>query len=54
MRGRMMDAGGFMKSALGLVLVLVGLAVISGLDKSIEAALVAWSPDWLTGLTSRF
>lgn len=54
MRGRLMDAGGFMRSALGLVLVLVGLAVISGLDKSIEAALVAWSPDWLTELTTRF
>lgn len=54
MRNRMMGAGGAMKFALGLVLVVVGIAVISGLDKSIEAVLVRWSPEWLTGLTTTF
>ncbi len=54
MRNRMMDAGGMMKFALGLILVLVGFAVVSGVDKSIEAALVAWSPEWLTNLTTKF
>ena len=43
-----------MKTALGLVLVLVGLAVASGLDKTIEAKLVDWSPMWLTDLTTRY
>lgn len=54
MRNRMMGAGGAMKFALGLVLVVVGIAVVSGLDKSIEAVLVRWSPDWLTGLTTAY
>jgi cytochrome c-type biogenesis protein len=54
LRGRMLTAGGAMKAALGLVLVLVGLAVASGLDKSIEAKLVDWSPMWLTDLTTRY
>lgn len=54
MRNRMMDAGGVLKPALGLVLVLVGFAVITGLDKAIETALVDISPDWLTRLTTRF
>lgn len=54
LRNRILDAGGAVKSALGLVLVLVGVAVVSGLDKAIEAQLVAWSPEWLTVLTTRF
>lgn len=54
LRGRMLNAGSLAKSALGLVLVTVGIAVVSGADKAIEAVLVAWSPDWLTALTTRF
>jgi cytochrome c-type biogenesis protein len=54
LRGRMLAAGGTLKAALGLILVLVGLAVASGLDKAIEAKLVDWSPMWLTELTTRF
>jgi cytochrome c-type biogenesis protein len=54
LRGRMLAAGGTMKVGLGLVLLLVGLAVTSGLDKTIEAKLVDWSPMWLTDLTTRY
>lgn len=54
LRGRLMNAGGPMKAALGLLLVVVGLLVVTGLDKHVEAALVAASPDWLTRLTTRF
>lgn len=54
MRGRLISTGGTMKKALGVLLVIVGAAVILGLDKSVEATLVAWSPDWLTALTTRF
>ena len=39
---------------LGAVLVVVGTLVMSGLDKSAEAAIVAASPKWLTDLTTRF
>jgi cytochrome c biogenesis protein CcdA len=54
LRGRMLATGGIMKSALGLMLILVGIAVMTSLDKRIEAALVAISPEWLTSLTTRF
>ena len=53
-RGRLMSVGQAMKAALGALLALVGLAILTGLDKRIEAALVAASPDWLTDLTTRF
>lgn len=54
LRGRMMNAGSAVKSLLGLVLIIVGLAVASGFDKAIEAKLVDWSPVWLTELTTRY
>ena len=54
LRGRMMSAGRSMKAALGGVLVTIGFAVISGLDKVVEARLVDLSPAWLTDLTTRF
>jgi cytochrome c-type biogenesis protein len=43
---------GLAKAALGVVLVLVGLLVLTGIDKKLEAALVEWSPEWLTRLTT--
>ncbi len=54
LRGRMLNAGGAMKMALGALLLLVGLAVVTGFDKSVETKLVAWSPAWLTELTTRY
>lgn len=54
LRTRMLEAGGLMKLVLGLVLVTVGVLVIAGLDKTIKAKLVAWSPQWLTNLTTMF
>jgi len=41
------------KKFLGGFLMLIGILVFSGLDKSIEAFLVKISPDWLTDLTTR-
>jgi cytochrome c-type biogenesis protein len=43
-----------MKAALGLLLVAIGALVLAGVDKSVEAALVNASPQWLTDLTTRF
>jgi len=42
------------KIALGILFVAIGALVISGLDRSVETALVAASPQWLTELTTRF
>ena len=53
-RDRMLAASSKMKMALGVVLVVTGLFILSGLDKRAEAALVRASPDWLTRLTTQF
>jgi cytochrome c-type biogenesis protein len=42
------------RRVLGIVLVLVGAAIVVGVDKSLETWLVDRSPDWLTRLTTRF
>ena len=51
-RGRMLSAGGTGKRVLGGLLVVVGLLIVSGGDKLVEAALVTASPDWLVDLTT--
>lgn len=53
-RNQLMGTGKAGKMVLGLALLTIGILVVSGLDKQIEAALVAASPDWLTELTTRF
>jgi len=53
-RGRWLAAGAGMKSALGLFLLVIGLLIISGADKTFETFLVDVSPEWLTNLTTRY
>jgi cytochrome c-type biogenesis protein len=53
-RDRILSAAQGMKAALGLLLVAIGALVLAGVDKSVEAALVNASPQWLTDLTTRF
>ncbi|GEP00171.1 cytochrome c biogenesis CcdA family protein [Methylobacterium haplocladii] len=53
-RDRMMSLGKGMRAALGAILVVTGLVIVSGYDKLLETALVDASPDWLTNLTTRF
>jgi len=53
-RNRLLAAGKGAKQGLGIVLIAIGILVISGLDKRIEAVLVSASPAWLTDLTTRF
>lgn len=53
-RNRMMEAGSGLKTLLGALLVVVGLLILTGYDKKIEAALVDASPAWLNTLTTRF
>ena len=49
-----MSAGKLGKGVLGAAFILIGMAIVSGADKRIEAALVAASPAWLTELTTSF
>ena len=53
-RGGMLAGGSVIKQALGLFLVVIGLLVVTGLDRSVEAGLVEASPQWLTNITTRF
>ncbi len=53
-RGRLMGAGKAGKLLLGATALAVAALILSGADRSIETALVAASPAWLTDLTTRF
>ena len=53
-RGRMMQGGKATKVALGLLLVVLGALIISGVDRQLETWLVDASPAWLTTLTTSF
>jgi cytochrome c biogenesis protein CcdA len=53
-RDRLLSAGKLGKSLLGAALIVIGIAIVSGADKKIEAILVEVSPQWLTELTTRF
>lgn len=51
-RERMRTAGESGKRLLGLALGILGLLMISGLDRVLESRLIDLSPDWLTRLTT--
>ena len=53
-RSRLMSAGKLGKGLLGAAFIVIGIAIVSGADKRIEAALVEASPAWLTELTTSF
>jgi cytochrome c-type biogenesis protein len=53
-RGKLLTTSGTLKIAMGVILVIVGISILTGIDKRIEAKLVDLSPDWLTELTTRY
>lgn len=53
-RGKLMSAGKSGKIVLGVAMLLLGISILTGLDKSFEAWVLKISPDWLTDLTTRF
>jgi len=53
-RGNLLNVGVLGKHVLGATLIVVGVSIFAGWDKSIETWLVANSPAWLTALTTRF
>ena len=53
-RSRLMSAGKLGKGLLGAAFIVIGVAIVSGADKRVEAALVDASPAWLTQLTTSF
>ena len=54
LRGKLGGAGKFGKMALGALLLVMGLLIVSGLDRTLETWLVDISPMWLTELTTRY
>lgn len=53
-RDRIMAAQSALRTTLGVTLMLFGLLVLTGHDRSIAIALERASPDWLTRLTTSF
>lgn len=53
-RGRMMEAGQKARKIFGAALLLIGILVLSGADKSFEKWALNVMPDWLVTLTSRY
>lgn len=53
-RNRLLLTGKVARVALGVLLILIGLFIVTGIDKRIESHLVDASPQWLTHLTTRF
>lgn len=53
-RGKMANIGNKGKKILGGIMLVLGLLIVSGLDKQLEIALLNISPDWLTRLTTKF
>jgi cytochrome c-type biogenesis protein len=53
-RNRLMRTGKGLRAALGALLILVGVLILAGVDKRLEAALVDAAPEWLVDLTTRY
>jgi cytochrome c-type biogenesis protein len=53
-RGALLSVGGVVKSVLGACFVLIGVMVLSGLDRRFEALVLSISPEWLTRFTASF
>lgn len=47
MRGKLQAAGKYGKYALGGIMIVLSIFILSGVDKSMEGLLVQISPDWL-------
>ena len=53
-RGRLAGAGQTGKGVLGGLLLVMGVLIVSGLDRTLEVWLIDVSPMWLTELTTRY
>lgn len=53
-RATLLSAGSGMKSALGLLFLVIGFLIITGADKRLEAFVVDASPQWLIDLSTQF
>jgi len=52
LRGRLRSVGSAGKTVLGTLFIAIGLLALTGLDKTLETALLSASPAWLTAFTT--
>ena len=53
-RGRLVSVGKHGKQLFGFVLLVVGVLIATGVDKSLEAWILNRTPDWLTAVTTKY
>jgi cytochrome c-type biogenesis protein len=53
-RGRLLNVGKYGKQLFGFTLVLLGVLIATGTDKSFEAWILNRTPEWLTEVTTRY
>ena len=53
-RGGIAHAGKAGKRALGALMVVLAIFILTGIDKSVESVVVAWLPGWVTDITTLF
>lgn len=53
-RGRLLDAGKFGRKALGIIMLALGVAILTGSDKIFESWVLSVAPEWLVKLTTAY
>jgi cytochrome c biogenesis protein CcdA len=53
-RGRLLSVGKYGKQVFGLVMLVLGVLIATGTDKSVQAWILDRTPDWLTAATTKF
>jgi cytochrome c-type biogenesis protein len=53
-RGRLLSVGKYGKQVFGLIMLVLGVLIATGADKSFEAWILDHTPVWLTTVTTRF
>src|ERR1700733_1597484 len=53
-RGRLLNVGKYGKQLFGFTLVLLGVLIATGTDKSFEAWILNQTPEWLTAVTTHY
>jgi cytochrome c-type biogenesis protein len=53
-RGHLLSVGKYGKQLFGLALLILGVLIATGTDKSLEAWILNQTPEWLTALTTQF
>jgi cytochrome c-type biogenesis protein len=53
-RGRLLTTGKYGKQLFGLIMLVLGVLIATGTDKSVEAWILDRTPDWLTRVATRY